>query len=192
MIVLSVLSNCPEVYYRVPSGILLLTGYHSNTLERDYWSDDEDHGIALGKDVRSRNFFQKFKSYIQFMDNGTVRFRAKGAIRRKSDKPRVSFRRIQLHTKERDTFGFAFDENSEIFLVRWNNKSTANVSSNFSTLEPFFDVKRFGHFLLKQEKRRRCQRKDYKGKAKYALANVTKRFVRLALDRSTKIRVKFN
>ncbi|GFW98890.1 hypothetical protein TNCV_4655171 [Trichonephila clavipes] len=29
--------------------ILLLTGYHSNTCERDSWSDAEDLGITLGK-----------------------------------------------------------------------------------------------------------------------------------------------
>ncbi|GFS57047.1 hypothetical protein TNCV_4238321 [Trichonephila clavipes] len=33
----------------VNTGILLQTGYHSNTCERDYWSDVEDLDIALGK-----------------------------------------------------------------------------------------------------------------------------------------------
>ncbi|GFY03863.1 mitogen-activated protein kinase kinase kinase 12 [Trichonephila clavipes] len=50
--------------------------------------------------------------------------------------------------KERGTSDFAFDENSEIFLVGWNDYSTATVATNFSTYEPFFDVKRsFGVVL---------------------------------------------
>ncbi|GFV87401.1 zinc finger protein [Trichonephila clavipes] len=53
-------------------GILLLTGYHSHTYERDYWSDDEDLGITLVKNGMSRNRFQKLKSYLHFVDNGTV------------------------------------------------------------------------------------------------------------------------
>ncbi|GFV56578.1 piggyBac transposable element-derived protein 3 [Trichonephila clavipes] len=57
---------------RVFIGILLLTGYHSNTCECDYWSDAEDLGIALVKNVMSRNRFQKLKFYLHFVDNGTI------------------------------------------------------------------------------------------------------------------------
>ncbi|GFR10595.1 hypothetical protein TNCT_321791 [Trichonephila clavata] len=60
---------------------------------------------------------------------------------KKLDKPRVSFRRIYVYAEERDTSDCAIDENSEIFLVRWNDNSTVTVATNFSSLEPFFDVK---------------------------------------------------
>ncbi|GFQ74414.1 zinc finger protein [Trichonephila clavata] len=57
---------------RVFIGILLLTGYHSNSCERDYWSDAEDYGITLVKNDMSRNRYQKMKSYLHFVSNGTV------------------------------------------------------------------------------------------------------------------------
>ncbi|XP_035230393.1 piggyBac transposable element-derived protein 3-like [Stegodyphus dumicola] len=57
---------------RVFIGILLITGYHSNTCERDYWSDAEDLRITLVKNAMTRNRFQKLKSYLYFVDNGTV------------------------------------------------------------------------------------------------------------------------
>ncbi|GFS57048.1 hypothetical protein TNCV_4238331 [Trichonephila clavipes] len=44
-----------------------------------------------------------------------------------------------MQKKERGKSDFAFDKNSEIYLVRWNNNS---VAINLSTLEPIFDVKR--------------------------------------------------
>ncbi|XP_035216183.1 piggyBac transposable element-derived protein 3-like [Stegodyphus dumicola] len=47
-----------------------------------------------------------------------------------------------MRKKERGTSDFAFDEKSEIFLVRWNDNSTVTVATNFSTLEPIFDVKK--------------------------------------------------
>ncbi|XP_035229166.1 piggyBac transposable element-derived protein 3-like [Stegodyphus dumicola] len=47
-----------------------------------------------------------------------------------------------MRKKERGTSDFAFDEKSEIFLVRWNDNSTVTVAANFSTFEPFFDLKR--------------------------------------------------
>ncbi|GFT22852.1 zinc finger protein [Trichonephila clavipes] len=50
-----------------------LTGYPSHTCERDYWSDAEDLGITLMKNDMSRNRFQKLKSHLYFVDNGTVR-----------------------------------------------------------------------------------------------------------------------
>ncbi|GFY08186.1 hypothetical protein TNCV_1355991 [Trichonephila clavipes] len=56
---------------RVFIGILLVTGYHLNTYERDYWSDAEDLGITLVKNI-SQNRFGKLKSYLHFLDNGTV------------------------------------------------------------------------------------------------------------------------
>ncbi|XP_035231948.1 piggyBac transposable element-derived protein 2-like, partial [Stegodyphus dumicola] len=46
-----------------------------------------------------------------------------------------------LWKKERGASDFAVDEKSEIFLVRWNDNSTVTVATNFSTLEPFFDLK---------------------------------------------------
>ncbi|GFT07997.1 DDE_Tnp_1_7 domain-containing protein [Trichonephila clavipes] len=39
-------------------------------------------------------------------------------------------------------YDFAYDVNSEIFLEQWNDNSIVTVVTNFSTLEPFFDVKR--------------------------------------------------
>ncbi|GFR31067.1 hypothetical protein TNCT_725781 [Trichonephila clavata] len=57
---------------------------------------------------------------------------------RKSDKPRVPFRSKSVLKKQRGTSGFAFDENSSIFLVPWNDNNTVTVARNFSTLEPFF------------------------------------------------------
>ncbi|XP_035222613.1 piggyBac transposable element-derived protein 3-like [Stegodyphus dumicola] len=47
-----------------------------------------------------------------------------------------------MRKKERGTSDFAFDEEFEIFLVRWNDNSTVTVATNFSTLEPLFDLKR--------------------------------------------------
>ncbi|XP_035227192.1 piggyBac transposable element-derived protein 3-like [Stegodyphus dumicola] len=47
-----------------------------------------------------------------------------------------------MRKKERGTSDFTFDEKSEIFLVRWNDNSTVTVATNFSTSEPFFDLKR--------------------------------------------------
>ncbi|XP_035205191.1 piggyBac transposable element-derived protein 3-like [Stegodyphus dumicola] len=47
-----------------------------------------------------------------------------------------------MRKKERGTSDFAVDEKSEIFLVRWNENSTVTVATNFSTLQPFFDLKR--------------------------------------------------
>ncbi|GFR11771.1 hypothetical protein TNCT_660531 [Trichonephila clavata] len=44
--------------------------------------------------------------------------------------------------KERGPYEFAFDKNSEIFLVRRNGNNTVNFVTNFSALKPFFDVKR--------------------------------------------------
>ncbi|GFY43372.1 putative piggybac transposable element-derived, partial [Trichonephila inaurata madagascariensis] len=93
-------------------------------------------------------------SYILYFDNfftsidllkslGEQGFRATGAIqenRINHECPLEEFK--SMRKKERGTFDFAFDENSEIFLVRWNDYSTVTVTTNFSTLEPFFDVKR--------------------------------------------------
>ncbi|GFX44782.1 hypothetical protein TNCV_1826441 [Trichonephila clavipes] len=41
------LTTADEIHALI--GILLLTGYHSNACERDYWSDAEDLGITLVK-----------------------------------------------------------------------------------------------------------------------------------------------
>ncbi|XP_035228558.1 piggyBac transposable element-derived protein 2-like [Stegodyphus dumicola] len=49
---------------------------------------------------------------------------------------------MSMRKKKRGTSDFAFDEKSEIFLVRWNDNSTVKVATNFSTFEPFFDLKR--------------------------------------------------
>ncbi|GFU75386.1 zinc finger protein [Trichonephila clavipes] len=57
---------------RVFIAIFLLTGYHSNVCERDYWSDAEDLGISLVKNATSCNQFQKLKSYLHFVDNRTI------------------------------------------------------------------------------------------------------------------------
>lgn len=264
------LTSADEI--RVFLGILLLTGYHSNTCERDYWSDAEDLGITLVKNAMSRNRFQKLKSYLHFVDNSTVsqhpedrsfkvkplfamlnnnfmkfghfsanlsidemiimyygRNSLKQFIRGKpirfgyklwalcgsegycynfslycgkefharKDTPlgtRVVMKLIEnignpsgytlyfdnfftsidllkslgeegyratgtirenrinrecpleepksMRKKERGTCDFAYDKNSEILLVRWNDNSIVTTATNFSTLEPFFDVKR--------------------------------------------------
>ncbi|XP_035209878.1 piggyBac transposable element-derived protein 3-like [Stegodyphus dumicola] len=47
-----------------------------------------------------------------------------------------------MRKKGRGTSDFAFDEKFEISLLRWNDSSTVTVATNFSTLEPFFDLKR--------------------------------------------------
>ncbi|GFU61076.1 piggyBac transposable element-derived protein 3 [Trichonephila clavipes] len=44
--------------------------------------------------------------------------------------------------KERYPSDFAFGENSDIFLVQWNDNSTVTVTTNLSSLEPFFNVER--------------------------------------------------
>ncbi|GFU86286.1 hypothetical protein TNCV_369421 [Trichonephila clavipes] len=90
-----------------------------------------------------------------------------------------------MRKKERGMADFAFDENSEIFLVRWKDNSTVPIASNFSILESFFDVKRRKTNVV-VKKRAEKENQEHTG------ANVTKRFTRLALDLSTKIRVKFN
>ncbi|GFW68339.1 hypothetical protein TNCV_2263291 [Trichonephila clavipes] len=40
----------------VNTGILLLTGYHSNTCEHDYWSDAEDLDIIMVKNDVPKSF----------------------------------------------------------------------------------------------------------------------------------------
>ncbi|GFW32358.1 hypothetical protein TNCV_675171 [Trichonephila clavipes] len=54
----------------VNTGILFAIGYHSHTCERDYRLDAEDLGLV--KNDMLRNRFQKFKSYLYFVYNGTV------------------------------------------------------------------------------------------------------------------------
>ncbi|GFY19214.1 hypothetical protein TNCV_4225781 [Trichonephila clavipes] len=44
--------------------------------------------------------------------------------------------------KGRATSDFAFDKNSEIFLVQRNDNSTDTVAKNSSTLDSVFEVKR--------------------------------------------------
>ncbi|XP_035223544.1 piggyBac transposable element-derived protein 3-like [Stegodyphus dumicola] len=162
------------------------------------------------KNAMLRNRFQKLKSYLHFVDNGTVSqhaqdrsfkvkalfavlnnnfmkfghvvanlsidemiviyygrnslkqfirgkptrtdllkslgeqgFRATGTIRENRINHECPLEESKsMRKKERGTSDFAFDEKSEIFLVRWNDNSTVTVATNFSTLEPFFDVKR--------------------------------------------------
>ncbi|GFW97181.1 hypothetical protein TNCV_631861 [Trichonephila clavipes] len=47
-----------------------------------------------------------------------------------------------MQKKEGGTYNFAFDENAEIFLVRWNDNSAVTVAINVNILESFFGVKR--------------------------------------------------
>ncbi|GFR09274.1 hypothetical protein TNCT_683211 [Trichonephila clavata] len=46
-----------------------------------------------------------------------------------------------MRKKERVMSDFEFDKNCETFLVRWNDNSTVPVATNFSTLQPFVDMK---------------------------------------------------
>ncbi|GFX00921.1 hypothetical protein TNCV_4578871 [Trichonephila clavipes] len=49
------------------------TDYHSNICERDYWSGAENlELITQVENDMPRNRFQKLKSYLHFVDDGTV------------------------------------------------------------------------------------------------------------------------
>ncbi|GFS99267.1 hypothetical protein TNCV_1600941 [Trichonephila clavipes] len=104
-------------------GILLLTGYPSNTCEHDCWSDAENLGIDLVKNAMSRNRFQKLKPDLHFVDNGTVSqhaqyrsskgFRATGTIRENRINHEFPLEESKsMQKKERGTSNFAFNENS--------------------------------------------------------------------------------
>ncbi|XP_035211459.1 piggyBac transposable element-derived protein 2-like [Stegodyphus dumicola] len=70
-------------------------------------------------------------------------FRATGTIRENRTNHECPLEESKsMQKKERGTSDFAFDEKSEIFLVRWNDNSVVSGATNFSTLEPFFDEKR--------------------------------------------------
>ncbi|GFW58568.1 piggyBac transposable element-derived protein 3 [Trichonephila clavipes] len=95
------------------------------------------------------SYFYNFFTSIDLLKSlGEQGFRATGTsglsnFMRKLDKPRVSVQESKsMWKKGRFTSNFAFDENSEIFLVRRNDNSTDTVPTNSSTLDSVFDVKR--------------------------------------------------
>lgn len=49
-------------------GFLIFSGYHSLPSERDYWSEDEDLGVAIVRNAMSRNAYLELKSVIHFQD----------------------------------------------------------------------------------------------------------------------------
>lgn len=50
-------------------GILILTGYHSLSRKRLYWSLDEDCNITIVSKAASKNRFLEIKQFLHFCDN---------------------------------------------------------------------------------------------------------------------------
>ena len=53
-------------------GIFFLSGYHSLSREKLYWSLDEDLSVSCVSTCMSRNKFQEIKNYIHFAENYSV------------------------------------------------------------------------------------------------------------------------
>ena len=50
-------------------GFLILSGYHQLPSERNYWSEDDDLGLGIVRDVFSRNAYATLKAMIHFQAN---------------------------------------------------------------------------------------------------------------------------
>ncbi|GFY52932.1 piggyBac transposable element-derived protein 3 [Trichonephila inaurata madagascariensis] len=89
-------------------------------------------------------YFDNFFTSIDHLKSlGEQSFRATGTIRENWINHECHLEESKsMRKKERGTSDFASDENSAIFLSRWNDNSTVTVATNLCTLKPFFDVKR--------------------------------------------------
>jgi hypothetical protein len=54
-------------------GLLLLSGYHSVTNEKMYWSTSPDMNIPIVSQTMSKNSFMKIKQYFHLVDNSTIK-----------------------------------------------------------------------------------------------------------------------
>jgi hypothetical protein len=54
---------------RVLIEFLIFTGYHKLSSEGDYWSEDDNFGIQIVKDAKSRNKYLELKSVLHSNDN---------------------------------------------------------------------------------------------------------------------------
>ncbi|XP_050316175.1 piggyBac transposable element-derived protein 3-like [Anthonomus grandis grandis] len=87
------------------------------------------------------NFFSTFKLFGHTKQN--VFFFATGTIRdnRTSRCPFLDNKKMEK--TERDEFDAAYDANSKISFIRWNDNSVVTVGSNIYNIEPLTRVKRY-------------------------------------------------
>ena len=103
-------------------------------------SDQTDHAVFFD------NFFSSYDLFVALKNKG---FRATGTIRenrlRKCPIPPAK----KLKKQKRGWLIYAYEESNEIFIAKWKYKSIVSLGTNYDTVDPLDNVKRWFKDMIK-------------------------------------------